>query len=141
MTLLWNRTVRGLVHRPDYTPGETDMSWCERIRNWQENVCLDEMGCGFYMAVGPDLFELVCWARENLEVNEEGEVVIEVGELGPDDLYLLMELADHGEAFVLRASYPGWEADESNGIVLIVRPRKEKQAASVSEVAQLDGTA
>ena len=141
MTLLWNRTVRGLVHRPDYLPGETDMSWCERIRIWQENVCLDELGCGFYMAVGPDLLELVSWARENLEVNEDGEVVIEVGELGPDDLYLLMELVDHGESFVLRASYPAWEADEANGIVLIVRSRTEKHAVNMPEVAPLDGTA
>ncbi len=115
------------------------MSWCERIRIWQENVCLDELGCGFYMAVGPDLFELVCWARENMEVNEEGEVVIEVGELRPDDLYLLLELADHGEEFVLRANYPHWEADEPNGIVLIVRSRKEKQPARVPEIAQQDG--
>ena len=85
--------------------------------------------------------ELVSWARENMEVNEEGEVVIEVGELGPDDLYLLMELADHGESFVLRANYQEWEADESNGIVLIVRPRTEKHAAEMPEVAPLDGAA
>lgn len=141
MALLWKRTAGGLVHRPGWRQGESVDEWFERIRIWQEDVCLGELGYGLYMAVGSDLGELVRWARHNLEVNEEGEVVIEVGILGPDDLQMLLELADQGEDFVLRIQPPEWNAEEPERLVVVVRPRKERRVGVIQEAAQLDGTA
>ncbi len=119
MPFLWARDAPQFYHPVDRLPEESDEEWTERLYDWQE-YCEEDLLFGLYAAVGPNLQQIIRWARLNGWTEKEIQII--VGEVTPADLKALLLLVKQGEDFVL---LPKCEEYEEEGIVLIIRPKEK----------------
>jgi hypothetical protein len=117
MPFLWTKDAPQFYHPVDRLPEESDEEWTERLYDWQE-YCEEDLLFGLYAAVGPNIHQIIRWARLNGWAGKELQII--VGEVTPWHLLPLQRLVKEGEDFVLR---PKCEEYEEEGIVLVIRAR------------------